>query len=42
VQAVTGSGKTLAFVIPVVERLFSLSKPLLPTQVGAVLISPTR
>jgi ATP-dependent RNA helicase DDX55/SPB4 len=42
VQAVTGSGKTLAFVIPVVERLFLLEKPLLPSQVGALLISPTR
>ncbi len=41
-QAVTGSGKTLAFVVPVIERLLTLSVPLLPSHVGALLISPTR
>lgn len=41
-EAVTGSGKTLAFVIPVVETLQRVDKPLAPSQVGAVLVAPTR
>lgn len=40
VQAVTGSGKTLAFLIPVVE--FLLPKKFLKTQIGALILSPTR
>src|SRR4051794_7137145 len=42
VEAVTGSGKTLAFVIPVVERLLRLEEPLTATQVGCVVVAPTR
>jgi ATP-dependent RNA helicase DDX55/SPB4 len=41
-QACTGSGKTLAFVIPIIERLQALDKKLIKTQVGAIVISPTR
>jgi ATP-dependent RNA helicase DDX55/SPB4 len=40
VQAVTGSGKTLSFLIPVVEHL--LKHPLRKTQIGALVLSPTR
>jgi ATP-dependent RNA helicase DDX55/SPB4 len=40
VQAVTGSGKTLAFLIPIVEHL--LKKELRKTQIGALILSPTR
>lgn len=39
--AVTGSGKTLAFLIPVVEKLFTL-KWVRQDGVGAIIISPTR
>ena len=42
VDACTGSGKTLAFVLPVVEKLRKLEKPLKKHQVGAVIVSPTR
>lgn len=42
VDACTGSGKTLAFVIPVVEKLRRLEEPLKKSQVGAIIISPTR
>jgi ATP-dependent RNA helicase DDX55/SPB4 len=40
VQSVTGSGKTLAFLIPVLEIL--QQKTLQPTQIGALILSPTR
>ena len=42
VDACTGSGKTLSFVIPIIEKLRKLSKPLKKHQVAAVVISPTR
>ena len=41
-EAVTGSGKTIAFVIPVVEILQKMGRALAATEVGAVIISPTR
>ncbi len=42
VEAITGSGKTLAFVIPVLERLIRREQSLVPTQVGAMIVAPTR
>lgn len=42
VQAVTGSGKTLAFVIPICEMLLRRVSLLKKTQVGAIVLSPTR
>jgi ATP-dependent RNA helicase DDX55/SPB4 len=42
VQAVTGSGKTLAFCIPVVELLLRRVTLLKKTQIGAIILSPTR
>ena len=42
VEAVTGSGKTLSFLIPVVEKLLRLEKPMKKHHVGAIVISPTR
>lgn len=42
VDACTGSGKTLAFVVPIIEKLRRISKPLKRHQVGAIVISPTR
>ncbi|XP_025053818.1 ATP-dependent RNA helicase DDX55 isoform X2 [Alligator sinensis] len=41
-EAVTGSGKTLAFVIPVLEILLRREEKLKKTQVGAIIITPTR
>lgn len=43
-EAVTGSGKTLAFVVPMLELLLKRSKdqPWKKTEVGAIVISPTR
>lgn len=42
-RAVTGSGKTLAFVLPVVEMMLRKSDaPLRPSQIGALIVSPTR
>ncbi|XP_065828153.1 ATP-dependent RNA helicase DDX55-like [Oscarella lobularis] len=42
-EAVTGSGKTLAFLVPLVEILTrQCDPPLKPTDIGAVVISPTR
>lgn len=43
-EAVTGSGKTLAFVIPILEILLRRAKqePWKTTEVGAIIISPTR
>ncbi|KAL5490329.1 SPB4 [Sanghuangporus weigelae] len=42
VEAVTGSGKTLSFVIPIIEKLVRREKRLRKTEIGAVVISPTR
>ncbi|KAJ1733844.1 ATP-dependent rRNA helicase spb4 [Coemansia biformis] len=42
VEAATGSGKTLAFVIPVLELLMRSTTRLAHSEVGAVIISPTR
>ena len=42
VQAVTGSGKTLAFIIPMVEMILRRTVLLTKSQVGGLVISPTR
>jgi ATP-dependent RNA helicase DDX55/SPB4 len=42
VEAVTGSGKTLSFLIPVVEKLLRLDRPIRKHHVGAIVVSPTR
>ncbi|KAJ1868583.1 ATP-dependent rRNA helicase spb4 [Coemansia sp. RSA 989] len=42
VEAATGSGKTLAFIIPVLEMLLRRNAQLAHSEVGAVIISPTR
>ncbi|KAJ1626066.1 P-loop containing nucleoside triphosphate hydrolase protein, partial [Pavlovales sp. CCMP2436] len=42
VQACTGSGKTLAFLVPLFEILARRAEPLSLTQVGAIVIEPTR
>ncbi|KAF9957584.1 ATP-dependent rRNA helicase spb4 [Mortierella alpina] len=42
VEAVTGSGKTLTFLIPILEKIHRRSRKLLPAEVGAIIISPTR
>jgi len=42
VQAVTGSGKTCAFIIPMVEMLLRVETILKTTEVGGLVISPTR
>ncbi|KAJ1999336.1 ATP-dependent rRNA helicase spb4 [Coemansia thaxteri] len=42
VEAATGSGKTLAFVIPILELLHRKRVQLGPTQVGAIIVTPTR
>lgn len=41
-EAVTGSGKTLAFVIPILEILLRREEKLKKSQVGAIVITPTR
>uniref|UniRef100_A0A3Q1LH01 ATP-dependent RNA helicase n=1 Tax=Bos taurus TaxID=9913 RepID=A0A3Q1LH01_BOVIN len=41
-EAVTGSGKTLAFVIPIVEILLRREEKFKKSQVGAIIITPTR
>lgn len=43
-EAVTGSGKTLAFVIPMLEMLIKRNResPWKPTEIGSIIISPTR
>ncbi|KAM9330894.1 ATP-dependent RNA helicase DDX55 [Gastrophryne carolinensis] len=41
-EAITGSGKTLAFVIPLLEILLRREEQLKKTQVGALIITPTR
>ncbi|KAJ2453547.1 ATP-dependent rRNA helicase spb4 [Coemansia sp. RSA 2336] len=42
VEAATGSGKTLAFIIPVLEMLLRRNAQLAHSEVGAIVISPTR
>ncbi|KAG0263014.1 ATP-dependent rRNA helicase spb4, partial [Mortierella polycephala] len=42
VEAVTGSGKTLSFLIPILEKIHRRSRKLAPSEVGAIVISPTR
>ena len=42
VQAVTGSGKTLAFLIPMVEMVLRRATLLRKSQVGGIVLSPTR
>eukprot|EP00742_Colponemidia_sp_Colp-10_P006896 GILJ01007395.1.p1 GENE.GILJ01007395.1~~GILJ01007395.1.p1 ORF type:complete len:614 (-),score=110.12 GILJ01007395.1:76-1782(-) len=42
VEACTGSGKTLSFLIPIFERFLKRKEPLQQSQVGAIVISPTR
>ncbi|ETO32957.1 hypothetical protein RFI_04152, partial [Reticulomyxa filosa] len=42
VEACTGSGKTLAYLIPVFHQLLRLKEPLAKTEVGAIIIAPTR
>ncbi|CAE6334681.1 unnamed protein product [Rhizoctonia solani] len=42
VEAVTGSGKTLAFVVPIIEKMIRREAPLRKSEVGALVISPTR
>ena len=42
VQAVTGSGKTLAFLIPMAEMILRRTSLLTKSQVGGLVISPTR
>ncbi|XP_051017406.1 ATP-dependent RNA helicase DDX55 isoform X1 [Acomys russatus] len=41
-EAVTGSGKTLAFVIPILEILLRREEKLKKSQVGAIVVTPTR
>ncbi|XP_029031914.2 probable ATP-dependent RNA helicase DDX55 homolog [Osmia bicornis bicornis] len=41
-EAVTGSGKTIAFLIPLLEILQKRKEKWKPTEIGAVIISPTR
>ncbi|XP_004635928.1 ATP-dependent RNA helicase DDX55 [Octodon degus] len=41
-EAITGSGKTLAFVIPILEILLRREDKLKKSQVGAIIITPTR
>ncbi|XP_049721971.1 ATP-dependent RNA helicase DDX55 isoform X2 [Elephas maximus indicus] len=41
-EAVTGSGKTLAFVIPILEILLRREEKFKKSQVGAIIITPTR
>uniref|UniRef100_A0A336MHP8 ATP-dependent RNA helicase n=1 Tax=Culicoides sonorensis TaxID=179676 RepID=A0A336MHP8_CULSO len=42
VEAVTGSGKTLAFIIPMLELLLKRDTAWKKTEIGAIVISPTR
>lgn len=42
VEAVTGSGKTLAFLLPILEMLKRRQQPWRPSEIGALVISPTR
>ncbi|XP_017796521.1 PREDICTED: LOW QUALITY PROTEIN: probable ATP-dependent RNA helicase DDX55 homolog [Habropoda laboriosa] len=41
-EAVTGSGKTIAFLVPLLEILQKRKEKWKPTEVGAIIISPTR
>ncbi|KAK4048578.1 ATP-dependent rRNA helicase spb4 [Microbotryomycetes sp. JL221] len=42
VEAVTGSGKTLAYVVPVLEKLVKRDSALAKSDIGAIVIAPTR
>ncbi|XP_031839947.1 putative ATP-dependent RNA helicase DDX55 homolog [Nomia melanderi] len=42
VEAVTGSGKTVAFIVPMLEILQKRKEKWKSTEVGAIIISPTR
>ena len=42
VQAVTGSGKTLAFLIPIVEMILRRNCKYTKSQIGGIILSPTR
>ncbi|XP_043253012.1 probable ATP-dependent RNA helicase DDX55 homolog [Colletes gigas] len=41
-EAVTGSGKTIAFIVPLLEILQKRQEKWKPTEIGAIIISPTR
>ncbi|XP_044004028.1 ATP-dependent RNA helicase DDX55 [Aphidius gifuensis] len=41
-EAVTGSGKTLAFIIPLLELMLKREDPWKETEIGGLIISPTR
>lgn len=41
-EAVTGSGKTIAFLVPLLEILQKRNEKWKPTEIGAIIISPTR
>ncbi|XP_017756350.1 PREDICTED: probable ATP-dependent RNA helicase DDX55 homolog [Eufriesea mexicana] len=41
-EAVTGSGKTIAFLVPLLEILQKRKEKWKPTEIGAIIISPTR
>lgn len=41
-EAVTGSGKTIAFLVPLLEILQKRKEKWKPTEIGGIIISPTR
>lgn len=41
-EAITGSGKTIAFIVPLLEILQKRKEKWKPTEIGAIIISPTR
>ncbi len=42
VEACTGSGKTLAYVIPVMEKVMRAKDSWAPSEVGGLILAPTR
>jgi ATP-dependent RNA helicase MSS116 len=42
VQARTGTGKTIAFLLPALQNLLTAKTPLPPSQVGLLVLAPTR
>lgn len=42
VEAETGSGKTISFLIPMIEMILRREIPLRKTEVGGLVVSPTR
>jgi ATP-dependent RNA helicase DDX55/SPB4 len=42
VEAETGSGKTISFLIPMIEMILRRETPLRKTEVGGLVVSPTR